>query len=170
MPISVNMSRAHLREQDFLTPFETIRNRYGVPASLIEFELTETLVFGDPETFMQVINLLHARGYRCALDDFGSGYSSLNLLKDVDVDVMKLDRAFFSAGDATGQREWDVVESVVELAKKLDMVTVAEGVEEWDQVDRLRAMRCDMVQGYVFSHPVPLGEFERMLFGDAEGE
>ena len=119
---------------------------------------------------MQVINLLHARGYRCALDDFGSGYSSLNLLKDVDVDVMKLDRAFFSAGDATGQREWDVVESVVELAKKLDMVTVAEGVEEWDQVDRLRAMRCDMVQGYVFSHPVPLGEFERMLFGDAEGE
>lgn len=168
VPISVNMSRAHLREQDFLTPFEVIRNRYGVPASLIEFELTETLVFGDPETFMEVINLLHARGYRCALDDFGSGYSSLNVLKDVDVDVMKLDRAFFSAGDATSQREWDVVESVVELAKKLDMVTVAEGVEEWGQVDRLRAMLCDMVQGYVFSRPVPLGEFERMLFEGAE--
>lgn len=168
VPISVNMSRAHLREQDFLTPFEAIRNRYGVPASLIEFELTETLVFGDPETFMEVINLLHARGYRCALDDFGSGYSSLNVLKDVDVDVMKLDRAFFSAGDATSQREWDVAESVVELAKKLDMVTVAEGVEEWGQVDRLRAMLCDMVQGYVFSRPVPLGEFERMLFEGAE--
>ena len=116
VPISVNMSRAHLREQDFLTPYEQIRARYGVPASLIEFELTETLVFGDPETFMGVIDLLHARGYRCSLDDFGSGYSSLNVLKDVDIDTMKLDRAFFSAGDDAGQREWDVVESVVDLA------------------------------------------------------
>ena len=166
VPISVNMSRAHLREQDFLTPYEQIRARYGVPASLIEFELTETLVFGDPETFMGVIDLLHARGYRCSLDDFGSGYSSLNVLKDVDIDTMKLDRAFFSAGDATGQREWDVVESVVALAKKLDLDTVAEGVEEPGQASRLRDMECDMLQGYVFSRPVPVAEFEQMLFGE----
>ncbi|WP_417331623.1 putative bifunctional diguanylate cyclase/phosphodiesterase [Gordonibacter urolithinfaciens] len=165
VPISVNMSRAHLREQDFLTPYEQIRARYGVPASLIEFELTETLVFGDPETFMGVIDLLHARGYRCSLDDFGSGYSSLNVLKDVDIDTMKLDRAFFSAGDDAGQREWDVVESVVDLAKKLDLGTVAEGVEEPGQAARLRAINCDMLQGYVFSRPVPVAEFEQMLFG-----
>lgn len=166
VPISVNMSRAHLRDQEFLAPYERIRERYGVPASLIEFELTETLVFGDPETFMGVIDLLHARGYRCSLDDFGSGYSSLNVLKDVDVDTMKLDRAFFSAGDAVGEREWDVVESVVGLAKKLDMETVAEGVEEPGQASRLRAMQCDMLQGYVFSRPVPVDEFEKLLFGE----
>lgn len=166
VPISVNMSRAHLRDQEFLAPYERIRERYGVPASLIEFELTETLVFGDPETFMGVIDLLHARGYRCSLDDFGSGYSSLNVLKDVDVDTMKLDRAFFSAGDAVGEREWDVVESVVGLAKKLDMETVAEGVEEAGQASRLRAMQCDMLQGYVFSRPVPVDEFEKLLFGE----
>ena len=166
VPISVNMSRAHLREQDFLTPYEQIRARYGVPASLIEFELTETLVFGDPETFKGVIDLLHARGYRCSLDDFGSGYSSLNVLKDVDIDTMKLDRAFFSAGDDAGQREWDVVESVVDLAKKLDLGTVAEGVEEPGQAARLRAIDCDMLQGYVFSRPVPVAEFEQMLFGE----
>lgn len=166
VPISVNMSRAHLRDQEFLAPCERIRERYGVPASLIEFELTETLVFGDPETFMGVIDLLHARGYRCSLDDFGSGYSSLNVLKDVDVDTMKLDRAFFSAGDAVGEREWDVVESVVGLAKKLDMKTVAEGVEEAGQASRLRAMQCDMLQGYVFSRPVPVDEFEKLLFGE----
>jgi len=165
VPISVNMSRAHLREQDFLTPYEQIRARYGVPASLIEFELTETLVFGDPETFMGVIDLLHARGYRCSLDDFGSGYSSLNVLKDVDIDTMKLDRAFFSAGDDAGQREWDVVESVVDLAKKLDLGTVAEGVETVPQVEALRAMRCDAIQGYVFSPPVPVEEFEQTLMG-----
>ena len=166
VPISVNMSRVHLRDQEFLAPYEQIRERYGVPASLIEFELTETLVFGDPETFMGVIDLLHARGYRCSLDDFGSGYSSLNVLKDVDVDTMKLDRAFFSAGDAVGEREWDVVESVVGLAKKLDMKTVAEGVEEPAQASRLRAMQCDMLQGYVFSRPVPVDEFEKLLFGE----
>lgn len=166
VPISVNMSRAHLRDQEFLAPYERIRERYGVPASLIEFELTETLVFGDPETFMGVIDLLHARGYRCSLDDFGSGYSSLNVLKDVDIDTMKLDRAFFSAGDAAGEREWDVVESVVGLAKKLDMETVAEGVEEPGQASRLRAIQCDMLQGYVFSRPLPVNEFEKLLFGE----
>lgn len=165
VPISVNMSRAHLMETDFLIPYERIREAYDVPASLIEFELTETLVFGDPETLMGVIDAMHARGYRCSLDDFGSGYSSLNVLKDVDIDTMKLDRAFFSAGNETGQREWDVVESVVDLAKKLDLATVAEGVEERGQTERLRAMECDMVQGYVFSRPVPVEEFERMLFG-----
>lgn len=166
VPISVNMSRVHLMEPDFLLPYERIREAYGVPASLIEFELTETLVFGDPETLMGVIDVMHARGYRCSLDDFGSGYSSLNVLKDVDIDTMKLDRAFFSAGNKTGQREWDVVESVVDLAKKLDLETVAEGVEEREQAERLRIMECDMVQGYVFSRPVPVEEFERMLFGE----
>ena len=123
-------------------------------------------MFGDPETFMGVIDSMHARGYRCSLDDFGSGYSSLNVLKDVDIDTMKLDRAFFSAGDATGQREWDVVESVVALAKKLDLDTVAEGVEASGQAVRLRGMDCDMLQGYVFSRPVPMAEFEKMLFGE----
>lgn len=166
VPISVNMSRVHLRETDFLRPYERIRQRYDVPAELIEFELTETLIFGDPETFIGVIDRMHQCGYRCSLDDFGSGYSSLNVLKDVDIDTMKLDRAFFSAGAATSQREWNVVESVVELAKKLDLKTVAEGVEEPSQVDRLRAMHCDMLQGYVFSRPVPIEEFEQMLFGE----
>ncbi|WP_080800525.1 sensor domain-containing protein [Arabiibacter massiliensis] len=165
VPISVNMSRVHLREPDFLAPYERIRERYGVPAALLEFELTETLVFGDPEMFMGVIDALHARGYRCSLDDFGSGYSSLNVLKDVDVDTMKLDKAFFSAGDEASDREWDVVESVVELAKKLELQTVAEGVERPGQAARLRTMACDLLQGYVFSRPVPVDEFEKLLFG-----
>lgn len=163
VPISVNMSRAHLRSPDFLAPYERIRARHGVPECYLEFEITETLVFGDPELFAGVIDELHARGYRCSLDDFGSGYSSLNLLKDIDIDVMKLDRAFFLAGADTERREWNVIESVIDLAKRLEVETVAEGVEEPSQVDRLRAMACDLVQGYVFSRPVPVAEFERML-------
>ena len=163
VPISVNMSRAHLRSHDFLAPYEVIRAKYDVPVEYIEFELTETLVFGDPELFVGVINELHEHGYRCSLDDFGSGYSSLNMLKDIDIDVMKLDRAFFLAGDDTECREWYVIESVIDLAKRLEVETVAEGVEEPGQVERLRAMNCDLLQGYVFSRPVPQPEFERML-------
>lgn len=163
VPISVNMSRAHLRSHDFLAPYEVIRAKYDVPVEYIEFELTETLVFGDPELFVGVINELHEHGYRCSLDDFGSGYSSLNMLKDIDIDVMKLDRAFFLAGDDTERREWYVIESVIDLAKRLEVETVAEGVEEPGQVERLRAMNCDLLQGYVFSRPVPQPEFERML-------
>ena len=157
------MSRAHLRSHDFLAPYEVIRAKYDVPVEYIEFELTETLVFGDPELFVGVINELHEHGYRCSLDDFGSGYSSLNMLKDIDIDVMKLDRAFFLAGDDTECREWYVIESVIDLAKRLEVETVAEGVEEPGQVERLRAMNCDLLQGYVFSRPVPQPEFERML-------
>lgn len=166
VPISVNMSRAHMYESDFLASYELIRERYAVPPWLIEFELTETLVFDDPETFASVIEALHEHGYRCSLDDFGSGYSSLNVLKDMDIDVMKLDRAFFSAGDATSRRDWDVVESVIGLAKKLDLETVAEGVEEPSQAERLRRVGCDLLQGYVFAKPMPVAEFEKMLFGE----
>lgn len=94
VPISVNMSRAHLAKTDFLDAYEAIRKAYGVPPELLEIELTETLVFTNPEALFQVIDQIHRRGYRCSMDDFGSGYSSLNLLKDLRMDTLKLDRAF----------------------------------------------------------------------------
>ena len=96
------------------------------------------------------------------MDDFGSGYSSLNVLKEIPVDVLKIDRQFFVGED---ERAGRVVESVVELAKKLDMGTVAEGVETIPQVEFLKSVECDAVQGYVFSAPVPVELFEKMVFG-----
>ncbi len=165
VPISVNMSRTHLRDADFLEPYECVRKRHGVPASLIKFELTETVVLEDPQRFVRVIDAMHEHGYRCSMDDFGSGYSSFNVLKDIDIDELKLDRVFFSNGESAEQRDWDVVSSIVDLAKKLELETVAEGVEAPGQADKLRAMGCDMLQGYVFSRPVPIEEFDRMLRG-----
>ena len=100
------------------------------------------------------------------MDDFGSGYSSLNVLKEIPVDVLKIDRQFFVGGD---ERAGRVVESVVDLADKLDMGTVAEGVETLVQVRFLKGIGCDAVQGYVFSKPVPFSEFERLAFG-VQGE
>lgn len=166
MPISVNLSALHLRRPDFLDAFESIRQRYDVPPELLEFELTERVAFESLELLRGVVDDVHERGFRCSMDDFGSGYSSLNVLKEIPVDVLKIDREFFMNDSP---RACHVVESVVELAKKLDMGTVAEGVETIPQVEFLRSVDCDMVQGYVFSTPVPVELFEKMVFGKTPG-
>lgn len=163
LPISVNLSPTHLRRKDFLDAFEAVRERYGIPARLLEFELTERVAFESIEHLRSVVDDIHERGFCCSMDDFGSGYSSLNVLKEIPVDVLKIDRQFFVGNDTRGSA---VVESVVELAKKLDMGTVAEGVETIPQVEFLRDVDCDAVQGYVFSAPVPIDAFEDMVFGD----
>lgn len=105
-----------------------------------------------------IIDDIHNMGFLCSMDDFGSGYSSLNVLKEVPVDILKLDRIFF-VNEAT-KRSDDVVQSVIELAKKLDMETVAEGIETIPQVESLQKMQCDIIQGYVFAKPMPISEFE----------
>ena len=104
------------------------------------------------------------------MDDFGSGYSSLHMLKDVPVDVLKLDKGFFKIredveNDSQSARGDAVIESVLDLAKRLNMKTVSEGIESHEQVSFLRKVNCDMVQGYVFSKPIPISEFEKLAFG-----
>lgn len=165
IPVSVNLSRMHLRDPRFLDRFEAIRIACGVPAALIEFELTETLVFEDPQLLSGVIDRIHQAGYTCSMDDFGSGYSSLNVLKNLEVDVLKLDRVFFDASEAGDRRGADIIAVVIELAKRLDMKTVAEGVETEVQRRFLADAGCDMIQGFLFSRPVPPDEFERLAFG-----
>ncbi len=165
VPLSVNLSRAHLADPSFVERYEEIRRRYEVPAPLIEIELTETLVFEDPERLARVIDALHAAGYRCSLDDFGSGYSSLNVLKDIDVDTLKLDGVFFDAPDFSQGRGADIIDIVIELSRRLGMRTVAEGVETEEQAAFLKRAGCDMIQGYLFSRPIPPAAFERLVFG-----
>ncbi|MCC0643617.1 MULTISPECIES: EAL domain-containing protein [unclassified Clostridioides] len=165
IPISVNFSRAHLNNKDFLKKYKTIRDKYDVPAKLLEIELTETLVFDNLQMLLNVIDQIHEEGFQCSLDDFGSGYSSLNMLKEIKVDTLKLDRAFFSAPNADNISENHVIESVVELAKKLNMNSISEGVETILQMEYLKKINCDMIQGYVFSKPIPQEIFEKMAFG-----
>lgn len=106
-----------------------------------------------------MIDELHALGFLCSLDDFGSGYSSLNVLQNVPVDVLKLDRFFFQDMDDRG---FEVINAVIQLAKQLGMTTVAEGVESLSQVKLLQEMNCDMVQGFVFGKPQPADVFDAM--------
>lgn len=164
IPVSINFSRCHLEDSDCLKNYKKLQEKYKIPPELLEIELTETMVFENLEELVTLIERIHDMGFTCSLDDFGSGYSSLNLLTEVRVDTMKLDKAFFKEELKEDERSRSVIASVVDLARKLGMKSVSEGVENMDQVEFLKKIHCDMVQGYVFSKPVPRKVFEEMLF------
>ncbi|SHH94566.1 diguanylate cyclase (GGDEF) domain-containing protein [Clostridium collagenovorans DSM 3089] len=161
--VSINMSRLHLHNINFIDNFEEIIKKYDVPARLIELEITESAVFDNIAIFNDIIDKLKKIGFVISMDDFGSGYSSLNLLKDVTMDILKLDRDFFNKSYAT-ERDKIVVTSIVEMAKQLNMKVVAEGVETEGQVDFLKDINCHMAQGYYFARPMPTEEFEKLNF------
>ena len=160
VPVSVNLSRQHFAEEDFLERFADLAQQYHVPAGMIEFELTESIFFESHQInrVRDAIKRMHELGFACSLDDFGSGFSSLGLLKEFDVDSIKLDRSFFV--NMSGQKARDVIACLVDLAKRLKVKTVAEGIEDWGTVEYLRSIGCNMVQGYVFAGPLPADEFD----------
>lgn len=162
-PISVNLSRRHFQQPDFLLRYAEIVREHHIPAGLLEMELTESIFFEetDIERVPKQIARMHELGFTCSLDDFGAGFSSLGLLKVFPVDSIKLDRSFFLRVEK--ERTETVVASMVELSKKLGITTVAEGIETPEQLEVLRRVRCDMVQGYIFSRPLPVAEFEQWM-------
>lgn len=162
--ISVNCSRAHLKDPDFLEEYKRIFQTYTIPSEYIELEFTETMVYDDTERLVKVIDDIHKLGFGCSMDDFGSGYSSLNLLQDIHVDTLKLDRVFFKNGFKEDPRTKAIISCVLDMAQTLQMSTVAEGIEDWELVDALREMGCDYVQGYVYAKPMPIELFEKLLF------
>lgn len=166
VPISVNLSRRDLYDSKYLQRYQEIQKRYQVPSELLEIEFTETLFFEDLELLKRSIQEVHDAGYQCSIDDFGSGYSSLALLQEIPVDILKLDKAFF---DHVGNPRGDtVVEHVIALAKDLNMITIAEGIETLIQVERLKNMNCDMIQGYVYYKPMTIEDFHKIAKHDFE--
>ncbi|MEG1773618.1 MAG: EAL domain-containing protein, partial [Oscillospiraceae bacterium] len=141
-----------------------IADQYHVPHRLLEIELTENTVFEDVEHLQEIIREIRFFGFGCSMDDFGSGYSSLNLIQDIPVDTLKLDKIFFSTPRDLKRSE-SVVGSILAMSKALSMETVAEGVEVQEHVDMLKRLQCDYIQGYFFAKPMPVGEFEALAFG-----
>ncbi|MEG0570833.1 MAG: EAL domain-containing protein, partial [Oscillospiraceae bacterium] len=109
-------------------------------------------------------------GFGCSMDDFGSGYSSLNLIKDIPVDTIKLDRIFFKETNGNSKRSESVIGSIVSMSKALNLQTVAEGVEERAQVDMLKRLGCDFIQGYYFARPMPIEQFKKLAFYNTTNE
>ncbi len=160
-PISVNLSRQHFSDKDFLLKFKAIADRYEIPAGLLELELTESIFLEDQgiEFVKHKIDEMHHFGFGCSLDDFGAGYSSLGLLMEFDVDAIKLDRRFFL--NVSSPKTRDVVKSIVDLAKKIGALIVAEGIETQEQLEFLKDVGCKLVQGYLYAKPMPIPDFER---------
>lgn len=160
--ISVNMSRNDILCDDFIDRLDSLRRKYDVPTRLIHVELTETAAVAGSQIVIDSIKKLHRLGYTVEMDDFGSGYSSLNVLKDIEFDVLKLDLKFI-AGTIGNDRGGTILSSVVRMAKWLKLPVIAEGVETVEQADFLKSVGCDYIQGYLYSKPLPVAEYEKLL-------
>lgn len=162
-PISVNLSRVHLYQEHFYREYLSIMRRYQVPFYLVELELTESTLFENQQQLIIVLEQLRKQGLLISMDDFGSGYSSLNLLKDLPIDTLKLDREFFNTS-MNNRRGMTIIESIVHMAQQLDILVVSEGVETEEQVAFLRKIHCNVAQGYFYAKPLPLEEYEACAY------
>ena len=161
VPISVNMSRYDIYHHDYVESIEAIRREYNVPAKYLRVELTESSAIGGIELVTGVLDSLHGYGYLVEMDDFGSGYSSLNILKDLNVDIIKLDMRFLSG--EIGGRGAVIIESVVQMARWLNTIIIAEGVETMEQADYMKSIGCKYIQGYLYFKPLSVEDFRKEL-------
>ncbi len=160
VPVSINVSRVNMYDPGLVEKLVSLVRRNGLDFSDILLEVTESAYTGDSDQIIDRVRQLRQCGFKIEMDDFGSGYSSLCMLASLPIDALKLDIQFIRTAFRDGGNT-RLLEAVVLLAKSLDVPTVAEGVETAEQLQALKAMGCDIVQGYYFSRPVPAGEFER---------
>lgn len=164
VPISVNQSRLLFYQKNYLETVHGLVSKYDLDPKYIIIEVTESLATNKAEEIASVISGLHALGFSVSMDDFGSGYSSLNVLRKLSIDELKLDRDFLSSTELE-TRSRIILRNILELARELHITTVCEGVETRIQADQLRDMGCDIAQGYFFSRPIDIESFTKLAFG-----
>ena len=162
VPIAVNFSRLHLNDDRFVPQMRHVATKHNVDTHFLEVELTESVVFNNLQRAQSVLSNLHNYGFAVAMDDFGAGYSSLNVLKNLHFDSIKLDKEFLGGCESNPYAQ-NVIEGTVKMVKKLGIQVVAEGVETREQVDFLCRIGCDIAQGYFFSRPLKASAFEQTL-------
>lgn len=160
--LSVNISMKDFYYLDLYKEFMSLVKEYHIAPSRLKLEITESAVMQDVPKQIALIKRLQAEGFIIEMDDFGSGYSSLNTLKDIPVDILKLDMKFMEKAEDT-ERSANILQMVVEMAQKLHMPVIAEGVETKEQADYLGSIGCDIVQGYYYAKPMVVEEFDRLL-------
>lgn len=162
LPVSINVSRLQFCNADFVEIYAGIKKRYAIPDNLLEIEFTESVLFDNWERLTFIVDQLHASGFTCSIDDFGKGYSSLGMFKNLNVDVLKIDALFFQNLVAE-EKDRLLAESIIQLVRQFGVKTVAEGIETREQIEILKHMRCDYIQGYVYYKPMPQKEYEKLL-------
>lgn len=164
-PISVNLSRKQLEKQNLIDHLTSIVDKYGVDHSLIDFELTESATFNNQIYMISLLSQLKENGFKISMDDFGTGYSSLSLLTDMPLDTLKIDKSFVDGIDTPVDttKECTVVKYIISMAKELKFHCLAEGAENLNQIEKLRNFGCETVQGYYYSKPLTIEEYELRL-------
>ena len=160
--ISVNVSRIFLSMNNFIDDIVNLVNKYDIPTRYLELEITES-IFSDVALIKDTVKKLRDRGFKILMDDFGSGYSGLNVLKDVEFDALKIDLKFFSRNDKKSQ---DIIKSVLTIAHAIDIPAIAEGVETAEYVELLKKYGCNYAQGFYYSKPLPIDEFNKLCDKD----
>jgi EAL domain-containing protein (putative c-di-GMP-specific phosphodiesterase class I) len=162
VPVSINVSRVTAMSDDFLDFYIGNKNKYQIGDRFITLELTESFAMGNYEQLLEIVNKLHENGIRCSIDDFGLGYSSFNIIKEVPIDELKLDRLFLSKG-LSDARDNKILQSMIKLAKDIGVDIVQEGVETEEMFKRVVEMGCDVIQGYYYAKAISLEEYRIFL-------
>lgn len=162
VPVSMNVSRCHLNSPTFTLRLEELADKYNIPKDVIEMEITESIFSDEDRAAIKLMYDLKKRNFTLSMDDFGSGYSSLNLLRELPIDTLKIDKGFLETTDES-VRSRVIVEEIISMATKINIKTICEGVETEQQRDFLKQAGCDMAQGFFYARPMPLEEFEELL-------
>ena len=163
VPISVNISRYHIQHNNLEKALTNLLDKYNLTPDRLNLEITESLFLDNPEELNRVLERLKRMGFKLEVDDFGSGFSSLNLIRNISVDTIKIDKEFLDS-EIASEKGKNVVNHTIGMAKDLNLQVIAEGVETKAHVDFLRESHCDIAQGYFFAKPMPIEEFERIAF------
>lgn len=163
LPISVNISRIDIQELDVASIFQTLLTEYRIPVEYLELEITESAYVEDEAIIKETETALRKMGFKILIDDFGSGYSSLNMLKDIEADVLKLDIRFLDMNDKNFDKGKNIVSSVISMANQINLPVIAEGVETLEQSEMLAMLGCDLAQGYYYYRPMPIAEYELLI-------
>ncbi|MBP5183924.1 MAG: EAL domain-containing protein [Lachnospiraceae bacterium] len=161
-PISVNISRRDFYDSELVSKMCSVVEKYNIAPELLHLEMTESAYMDNPDQLLMTLAKLKEKGFHVEMDDFGSGYSSLNTLKDVPVDLLKLDMKFVSES-ANNARGGSILSSVIHMAHGINLPVLAEGIETRQQADYLKTINCIYMQGYLFSKPIPAEEFEKLI-------
>lgn len=163
IPFSVNLSRVTLAHPDFVTRVQEIVEQYYIPHHYLEFEITESIFAENYAQMIEVLKKLKSMDFIINMDDFGTGYSSLTLLRDLPIDVIKLDHDFLARSAANDKNAISILKSIIDMAHTLDIRVVSEGIETVEQLDMLRSINCEIGQGFLFAKPMPIEDYDKMI-------
>lgn len=167
VPISFNLSKASFEDEPFMQEYMEVFQQFDIPKEYIEFELLESISMDNSDKLIKVVDTIHKEGFRCALDDFGSGYFSMSVLARVPIDIIKLDRSLFQ----NPNRDIDnflIVDGLLDILHHFPVQIVAEGVEDETVAEHMRQHGCDMIQGFYYYRPMPMDEFQRLIAEQGE--